>query len=386
MHPIRRTTSVVLAALGLVAAGSLATPAQAADPIRVPFMESFSGAAADWGKIMFQGALAGQDMINAAGGIHGRPLEFYKADAPYDDLPTAVTMFKKLGRDPGVPIILDVGAGTVVKAVHDLADKYEVPMYAFSSGGRWKQGFNKWTFRSLPQDWSTMPVLMPLLKKKFNVRKAALVWSVDDEAMVARANAMRNAAKEHGIELVEVTAKGKETDYSAQVTRINAAGVDLIFTAQQPFDGGIMVRQARDVGMNQPIVAGPGASHPDYKKMAGDAVNNTFFVGMWDPTDPKPYVQNIIAAYKKRYDEDPSTWSAISTDAALQMAKIMNSAKDLSRESIREAFSKTKSIESVSGNIGWEGSGEAIRSGIIVVAWLNGEIVNIREDFWQAGS
>ena len=55
------------------------------------------------------------------------------------------------------------------------------------------------------------------------------------------------------------------------------------------------------------------------------------------------------------------------------MAKVLNRADDLSRESIRKAFSETKSIESLTGRIGWEGSGNAFREEVIIATWKDGK-------------
>ena len=124
-----RFLTPVLAVLGLALASAPAALAAEAkgEPIRIPMMESFSGAAADWGEDMWTGAVVAQKIINMRGGIKGRPIEFYKADAPYDDLPTSVSSFKKLARDPNVTMIFDGGATSVIAAVHDLTGDAKLP-------------------------------------------------------------------------------------------------------------------------------------------------------------------------------------------------------------------------------------------------------------------
>jgi len=387
-----------LAASGFALAAALVTspPAQAAEcdaskTVRIPHMTSFSGAAADWGELMYKGAVIGADMINDRGGLHGRCLEFYKADAPYDDKPASVTMFKKLARNPNIPIIFDGGAGTVIFATHDLATQHKVPYYAFSSGGDWPGEWSPWIFRQLPKDTAAMPVIMPLLKKKFGIKRVGMIWSVDDEAMVARANAMRAAAEEEGIEVIEAAAKGKDTDYSAQLTRLKAADVQLIATSQQAFDGGLMVKQARDLGMEQPILAGTGAAVKDYWRMSQGKVDNTFFYGLYDPLDTRPWVKEMQKRHLDKYGEEINTWAAITTDGALTMARVINwNAQDLSRESIRRAFSETGFIKTLGGNVGWsksiggQGKGEAIRQSILILTWKDGKVIVVPPEFWES--
>jgi branched-chain amino acid transport system substrate-binding protein len=388
----------VLAASGFALAAALVTTpsAQAAEcdagkTVRIPHMTSFSGAAADWGELMFKGAVIGAEMINDRGGLHGRCLEFYRADAPYDDKPASVTMFKKLARNPNIPLVFDGGAGTVIFATHDLATQHKVPYYAFSSGGNWPGEWSPWIFRQLPKEAEAVPILVPLLKKKFNIKKAGMIWSVDDEAMVARANAMRKAAEAEGIEVIEAAAKGKDTDYSAQLTRLKAADVQLIVTAQQAFDGGLMVKQAREMGMNQPILAGPGGSADDYWRMSQGKVENTFFYGLYNPLDPRPWVKEMQRRYKEKYGEEITTWAAITTDGALTMGRVINwNAEDLTRDGIRRAFAKTGFINTLGGNVGWakaiggQGKGEAIRESILILTWKDGKVIVVPPEFWDS--
>ena len=259
-----RFLTPVLAAVGLALASAPAALAAEAtgEPIRIPMMESFSGAAADWGEDMWTGAVAAQKIINMRGGIKGRPLEFYKADAPYDDLPTAVSMFKKLARDPNVTMIFDGGATSVIAAVHDLTGDAKLPLFAFSSGGFWRMGhFNPWVFRALPQAYTALPVLLPKAKNKFGIKKAALIYTHDDEAEVANAIVWRDLAKQNGIELIEVTAKVKDTDFSAQVNEI--AGIsqnnEVVFSAALGFQVTALRGQLEGQGLDELTYIGTDA-------------------------------------------------------------------------------------------------------------------------------
>jgi branched-chain amino acid transport system substrate-binding protein len=394
MTGVQRLTSL-LVGVAVAAAMVLASPAEAADPKgkpwRIPFMVSMSGVAAAWGDMMWDGTLVGEDMVNAAGGINGRPVKAYVVDAPFEDLPFGVSVFKKLARDPDVPIILNVGGTSLVVAVHDLAEQYKIPVFAYSSAGFWRLGhFNQWMFRSLPQAHSAVPVFLPKAQKRFNIKKAALLYTHDDEAVVANAQIWRAEAKKLGIELVESTGKTGDTDFKAQVTKLKGANVDVFFGVLQAFDGGQWIGQARDAGLNQPVLGGLGISQTDYWKMSKgkvaktDTRGGTYLYSLYDPGDPRPYVKDMQAAFRKRFDREPSLWSMLCIDGVLVTANIIkNAGGDLSREGIRKAFSATKAIESLSGSIGWDGSGDAMRQGNIIVMWEDGKLVSVPESFWE---
>jgi branched-chain amino acid transport system substrate-binding protein len=377
-----------LAGFALIFASCTLSPsavlAQGGEPLKIPMMESFSGAAAEFGGDMYTGAVVAAEMINKSGGVKGRPLEFYKADAPYDDVPTAVTMFRKLARDPKVPIIFDGGATTVIVAVHDLAGTFQVPLYAFSSGGQWRlPSFNAWVFRSLPMPERAIPLIIPKAKAKFNIKKAAVVYAHDDEIGVANRVVLRKAAQEAGIEVIEQSVKSHETDFSAQLTKIKSENVDAFFLALQPFEGGTMMLQAREMGLNQPVIGDIGTSNVDYWKLAKGRVGTTITYSPFNPQDPRPIVQNFIKAYKDKYGKEPTAWAALTGDAAFTLAHVINQANDLTRDEIRKSFASTKDLETMGGVIGWEGSGDALRKQIIIVTWKDGQLVPVPESFWK---
>ncbi len=168
-----RSLVSAIAVLGLAVGLSMqSAQAQMAkgEPVRLPHLTTFSGPAASWGETMLKAAQIAAGMINEKGGVHGRPLEFYAQDAPYDRMPEAMTMVKKVARDPSVLVIFDCGgATTVVAAAHDVVGKAGIPCFGLSSAGHWrKPSFNPYVFRLLPQAATAMPVLAPKIFKKHN--------------------------------------------------------------------------------------------------------------------------------------------------------------------------------------------------------------------------
>jgi branched-chain amino acid transport system substrate-binding protein len=388
MFRCARAIVPVLASLGIGVASWLSLPtapqAQTAEVLKIPMMESFSGAAGAWGDDMFTGAVVAAEMINKAGGVKGRPVEFYKADAPYDDVPTAVTMFRKLARDPNVPVIFDGGATTVIVAVNDFADEFKAPLYAFSSGGAWRlPSFNPWVFRSLPMAEKAVPLMIAKAKAKFNIQKAALIYANDDESEVANSRVLRKIAQDQGIQLIELTVKSKETDFSAPLTKIKSENVDAFLVSLQAFDGGLMMYQAREMGMDQPVIGTVGISNQDYWKMAKGRVGVSITYSPYNPNDPRPLVQNFIKSYREKYGKAPTTWAALTGDAAFVLAHVLNNAKNLTREDIRASFATTKNLETMGGVIGWDGSGDANRQQVLVVMWKDEQLVPVPESFWK---
>ena len=136
----RLAVAAGLIAMSVYAAPSAAVAAEAmGEPIKIPFLQTFSGAAAGYGEVMMNGAVLGVEVVNKQlGGIKGRPIELVPYDAPFTDMPAAVTMFKKLARDPDVPVLLGISATAILAAVHDQIEQFKIPVFAYDSGGNWR--------------------------------------------------------------------------------------------------------------------------------------------------------------------------------------------------------------------------------------------------------
>ncbi len=355
------------------------------EPFRVPILATFSGALAYYGNDMFAAAKIVQDLINKKGGIKGRPLEIYQVDGPWDDMPMTLTQVRKLASDPSVPMMLDSGTTSQVIAAHDLVNKHKLPSFAFANSGFWPTAtIGPWLFRSMPQVKTAFPVMFPRIVKKWHPKTAAMVYTHDQEYAVNNAKVVREFLGKFNIKLVtEATGKAKDPDWRPQMTRVKAAKVDLLFLMGPGNDTGLMVKTARDMGMEMPVIGDAGMTHEDYWKLSKGRTGTTIFYNLYDPEDPRPYIQELIASHKAVTGKVPDQWRALSADAIYILGEVLNGADDLSRDGIRKAFAETKSIESLTGKIGWKGSGNAFREDVIIATWKDGNIVRVPESFWE---
>ena len=280
------------------------------------------------------------------------------------------------------------GATTVVAAAHDVVGNAGIPCFGFSSAGFWrKPSFNPYVFRLLPQAVTAMPVLMPKVFKKHNVKKVAIAFTNNDEAPVANAQHYQHMLKERNIPFIKVSGQLKEPEYRAQVTKVKSEGVDIVMVSMQPSDAGLFVRQLREDGVNVPILGEVGLADKHFPELAKGKIGTAYTYGVYDSSDQRPYVQDFIKRFKAEVGREPGTFEAIAGDAAFITATVMNNAKELTRESIRESWSKAKNIDTFTGAVSWNGSGEAIRQGVLMQMYdANEKLIVIPSTYWAAGS
>ena len=147
-----RVLSTVAAAVALAVVATGTASAQSKEPLRLPFAYTFSGPYIEYGERAWNlGLVPAVEEINKAGGVKGRPLEFYKIDTRFPDTAQWISEFRRLCNDPNVPLIYGVGATKSTLAIYEDTNKCGITVFNPSSAGNWPhKDFGEWTFRYQP--------------------------------------------------------------------------------------------------------------------------------------------------------------------------------------------------------------------------------------------
>ena len=110
-----------------------------------------------------------------------------------------------------------------------------------------------------------IPQVVEKAQKKLGFKKIAIMYSNNNDQMVGEHQFYLDACKKLGLEVVaDETFADKDTDFSAQLTKIQAANPDVIAVAGLYQEGALIVKKAREMGMNQYVLAGNGFNSPEY--------------------------------------------------------------------------------------------------------------------------
>ena len=123
----------ILAALA-AAVVSLQPVAAVADghegPVKLPFPYIFSGPLIEFGeRVWNEGLLPGVAKVNEAGGINGRPLEFYKVDVRFPETAPWISEFRRLCADRSIPVVFGVGATKSLLAIYEEVSNCNIPVF-----------------------------------------------------------------------------------------------------------------------------------------------------------------------------------------------------------------------------------------------------------------
>lgn len=346
---------------------------QSAEPLKLPFPYIFSGNLIEFGeRVWNEGLLPGVEKVNAAGGIKGRPLEFYKVDVRFPETAPWISEFRRLCADESIPVIFGVGATKSLLAIYEEVKNCNVPVFNPSSGGHWPhKDFADWIFRYQPMPANIMPTLLSKVREKQGIKRVALTFTLDDEFAVNNANVSRDTIKQMGLELVEEQSfKTKETNFASQVAAIRAAKPDAIVMHHQPGDAGTLLLQLRERGVDAQVITDTIVGGADFWKLSNGKAEGALGFSLYNVDDPRAEVQDWVKLWRAntgRADAAPDGFVTAYYDGVQVLARVMNEAKDLSRASIRESFLSVKGMETISGTIEWGSVGDVMRPAPILV-------------------
>jgi branched-chain amino acid transport system substrate-binding protein len=344
--------SVVFAALAVAAAA-----ASAADPIRIGSVLSVSGPAAFLGDPELKTLQMYVEKINADGGVLGRKLELVHYDDG-SDAAKANSFTKRLIESDKVDVLIGGTTTGATMAMAPLVDKASLPFISLAGAVVVIDPVKKWVFKTPHTDRMAAEKVFEDMKKR-GITKVGLLSETSGFGASGRKETQTVAAK-YGITLVADETYGpKDTDITAQLTRIKSVpGVQAVFVFGLGQGPAVVTKNYGQLGMTAlPMYQSHGVASDEYLKLSGKAAE-----GVRLPT-PALLIANALPAgdaqrgivtsydkaYKERYKMDPSTFGGYALDALNLSVDAIKRAGGTDREKVRAALESTRGFVGTTG-------------------------------------
>jgi len=151
------------------------------------------------------------------------------------------------------------------------------------------------------------------------------------------------------------------------LSAIKAAEPDVIYIPGYYADVALIAKQARAMGMDQPLLGGDGWDAPELWQLGGDALNNSYMSTHYSDDDPSPAIQSFVQQYKQRYQNlVPDAHAALAYDAARVLFDALQRAGTTDSAKLRDALAQTKDFGGVTGIITMDADRNAIKPAIVL--------------------
>ena len=155
-----------------------------------------------------------------------------------------------------------------------------------------------------------------------------------------------------------------DADFEKQLTAIAAAKPQAIYVPGYFPDVGTIAKQARALGIKVPLLGGDGWDSEELTKIAGTAIDNSYFVNHF--AADAPAAKSFVKAFSAKLNHKPDALAALGYDAARLLADAIKRAPSTSGPDLARAIRSTKKLASVSGPITIDTSGDIAKPAFIL--------------------
>lgn len=343
------------------------------ETIKVGGLLEMTGGSASFGISSKNGIDLALKKINEKGVLGGKKLSIVVADTKSEASEATNGMQKLISQDKVVAVIGPNQSSAVIASgaisngakVTDITPMGTNPDVTVDPG---TQKVKPYSFRTCFIDPFQGTVMAAFASNDLKVKKAAIY--IDNTSDYAKGLAQffkENFVKNGGEVVIEEAYLQKDTDFKSTLTKIKAANPDFIYIPGYYQEVGLIVKQAREMGITVPMAGGDGWDSAKLPEIAGKAaLENTFFSSLYSPDDTSDLNKNFVAEYKKAYNTNPDVFAALAYDSTLLVAEAIEKAGSADPAKIGEAMAKISGFKGVSGEVTFNEQHNPIKSAVII--------------------
>jgi branched-chain amino acid transport system substrate-binding protein len=322
-----------------------------ADSIKIGSHTDLSGGLAIWGVPATNGQRMRFDEVNAAGGIHGRKINFIVEDSQYQ-VPNSVKATNKLLNVDNIFLMLGAMGTPMNIAVTPRMIEAGVPnLFPISAAVQMYEPLHPMKFSYFVSYRDQARAGMAYMVGKHKVKSVCLQALANDYGAEVEVG-FNMAVEELGLDVTFVGHhKGSETDFTGTVAAIKNSGCELLVLGPFVRDAILLYSAARDAGFDAPIIGNmvsyvPEIAQASDMRTEGLYTVASFYLPPYKSAAPGSWVANWYDRYREMYGEEPAAQSIIGyVIADLTVRALEAAGPDLSTEKVLAALESIENYE-----------------------------------------
>ena len=347
------------------AAGGNATSA------KVALISATTGPAAAYGVSIKEGADLALEEINKD--ANSVKIDLVFEDTKGDKNEAINAMNKVIHKDNVVAVIGPMLSGEMF-AAGSIANQSKVVALGTSTTAEGITGIGEYIFRNAVPESLAVDSAIKEAHKVLGFKNAAILYSVNNDQMVSVNKTAEKALQEIGVPVIaSETFADKDTDFSAQVTKLQQANPDVIIVASLYQEGALIMKKLREMGLNQKVIGSNGFNSPAFIASAGASADGAIVGTPWFPNKDDQKVRDFKTAYKAKYGKDPDQFAAQAYDGVYLVEAALKQAGSLTdREAFRKALQNIKDFVGVTGKFEFDANRDP-KMDVQVLEVVNGQ-------------
>jgi branched-chain amino acid transport system substrate-binding protein len=365
--------AAVLAGAALLTSCGGAAQSGAGDPIKIGVVVPLSGESAAAGTDILNSAKLAAEEVNATGGVLGRKIELAVEDDACD-AQTGTAAVQKLMTQKVVAVAGGYCSGAAI-AETVITDKRKVPFIADAQTNVQitNRGLEH-VFRTIGRDDRQGEFAAKYLVQYLKAQNVAIIH---DNTAYAKglAEASRGSVEKLGAKAVfydAITPGAK--DFTSFLTGVKSTHPQAIYFTGYFADAGLILKQARELGIDVPIIGGDATQETTVIKTAGQAAE-----GFATTTAPLPSfipaAAPFVQKYQSRYNAGPGPYAPYEYDAIMVVADAIKRAGAADAQKTSDALRTTKDFKGITGLINFDKTGDRVNPVYVTAVVKDGTFV-----------
>jgi len=338
-------------------AGSSAAPADTS-AIKIAVIDAQSGQSSSLGKWEYDGVKLAVDQANAAGGINGRKVELTVFDDQAD--PTVSTNLARKAVSGGFIAILGPAESADAIAMSPILQQAKIPYITSGQSPAMPKLGDPYLFLNSPTSTTYDTTLANYAVKTANFTHIAMITNNgaygkgEHDAFTAALKALNVTP------VTDQIVTPDQTDFSAALTSIRQKNPDALFIGAEEVESGLIVKQARGLGIKATIIGAAPTSTPIFVQTAGTAnaegaVSSTPYL----TNDTNAQTKAFAAAYDAAYGTEPELHGAKAYDGAEIMLQALKTTNGAGGQALDDAIRAVK-YQGLVGNFAFDATGVGV--------------------------
>lgn len=317
------------------------------DAVPVGAALSLTGAAASYGESQQMGIeLAEEELSQKEGVTYDVTVEDDQTDPRQ-----GITLFEQFVED-GTSVIIGPTLSNTAFQAQPIAQEGGVPVLAVSNtaSGITEQG--DYIFRDSLTEAQVIPQTVATAKEAYGLEKVIVMYSNDDAFTESGYDVFASSLEEEGIEVLDTLTFSKaDTDFRSLLTEAKNANPDAIVVSALIEAAIPLVTQARQLGIEAPIIGGNGFNNPQLMADAGEAAEGVVVGAAWNSSSDNPENQAFLQAFEEMHGSAPDQFAAQAYTGLMLIDQAVRSGCSGERDAIQEGLAGIQDVATPLGSL-----------------------------------
>jgi branched-chain amino acid transport system substrate-binding protein len=309
-----------------------------------------TGSQASFGTDAIGGAKLAVDEINAEGGVLGQPVSLIVKDTESQTEKVATLVGELIDTDKVTALVGEITTDRSLVAA-PIAQQRGIPMITPGATNEKVTAAGNYVFRACYTD-AFQAAVMAKFARSLEVEKAAILYDESNPYGSSLRDAFKaEFAKQGGSIIAEESYRAGDADFARQLNAIKLKSPDSIFLPSYFSDAALIIKQARQLGVEGPFLGTDGWDSNELLKIGGSAVNNCYFASHFSSEHLSDKGKTFNEAYRAKFQAESPPLAALAYDAVWLVADALKRAGSAEPAALRDALSGTKDFPGVTGTI-----------------------------------